>query len=69
MSEHGGLLGALSEAVEIQQTEGVSADEAFAIQRQRAAERLKEYELEKAEAAETNIIYGIDFSRGRHGHH
>jgi hypothetical protein len=62
---HGGLLGALSEALEIQQTEGVSPDEAFAIQRERAAERLKEYELERGEVPETNVVYGIDFTKGR----
>jgi hypothetical protein len=53
MSEHRGLLGAITEALELQQQLGCSPDEAFAIQRQRAAERLKEYELENAP---TNIV-------------
>lgn len=55
MTEHGGLLGFLSEANEIKEELGVSADEAFAIQRERAAERLRAYELEQA-PAETNVI-------------
>lgn len=52
MSEHGGLLGFLSEANEIRQEMGVSADEAFEIQRERAAERWREYERQQAEAGE-----------------
>jgi hypothetical protein len=55
MSEHHGLLGFLSEAVEIKEQLGVSVDEAFAIQRERAAERLREYELAQA-MAESNVI-------------
>jgi hypothetical protein len=39
MTKHFGLLGFLSEAVEIREELGVSVDEAFRIQRERAAER------------------------------
>lgn len=55
MSEHSGVLGFLLEANEIQQELGVSPDRAYQIQRERSAERLREYEAEKA-AAETNVI-------------
>lgn len=55
-----GLLGAISEANEIQQELGVSVEEAFAIQRQRAQERMQEYERS---IAESNVIYGTDFRR------
>ncbi|WP_407153921.1 hypothetical protein [Bradyrhizobium sp. STM 3557] len=50
---HGGILGALTEANEIQQELGCSFDEAFEVQRKRAAERIREAELE---AAESNVI-------------
>jgi hypothetical protein len=40
MSEHGGMLGAVSEACEIAEQEGVPIDEAFAIQRRRAKKRV-----------------------------
>lgn len=53
MGAHPGLLGAISEAAEIQQSLGCSADEAFEVQRQLAAERLREYELA---TAESNVI-------------
>jgi hypothetical protein len=49
LSEHLGLLGALSEATEIQQELGVGVEEAFRIQRQRADERMREYEASKAD--------------------
>jgi len=54
MSErYGGILGFLAEACDIQAELGVSATEAHAIQRQRAAERMREYELA---TAESNVI-------------
>ncbi len=53
MSGHAGLLGAITEAAEIQQTLGCSANEAFEIQRQLAAERMREFELA---TAESNVI-------------
>jgi len=53
MSQHLGILGFLSEANEIQQELGVSSKEAFQIQRERAAERLREYELSHVES---NVI-------------
>jgi hypothetical protein len=55
MSEpHPGMLGFLSEAQDIRVELGVSAEEAFRIQRERAAERLKEYEAEAE--PESNVI-------------
>ncbi len=51
--QHAGLLGAISEAAEIQQQLGCSANEAFDIQRQLEAERLREYEMA---TAESNVI-------------
>ena len=53
MSKYMGLLGLISEANDIQQTEGCSVEEAFALARQRAAESLREHELA---TAESNII-------------
>ena len=53
MSEHRGLLGAITEALELQQQLGCSPDEAFAIQQQLAAERSQEYERA---TAESNVI-------------
>jgi hypothetical protein len=50
---HGGILGALTEANEIQQELGCSFNEALEVQRRRAAERNRETELE---AAESNVI-------------
>jgi Flp pilus assembly protein TadB len=61
MSEHGGLLGFLSEALELQQQFGGSFDEALAKQRELAAERMKEAERE---AAMANVIE-VDFRKGR----
>ena len=52
MSEHGGLLGFLSEANEIKEELGVSVDEAFRIQREREEQRSQEREA----AAESNVI-------------
>jgi len=51
MSE--GLLAHISEAASIQQELGCGVEEAFAIQRQRADERMREYELA---SAENNVI-------------
>jgi hypothetical protein len=53
MSLHGGLLGAITEMMELQQQLGCSAEEASEIQRELAAERLQEYQRA---AAESNII-------------
>jgi hypothetical protein len=63
MSEHPGLLGYISEASEIRQELGVSIDEAFAIQRDRAAERLREYVAQQPET-QSNVIQFRP--RGRH---
>jgi len=59
MTQHVGLLAYIAEAAELQQQLGCSAEEAFEIQRQLAAER--EREREKAEQveqaiAESNVI-------------
>lgn len=51
-----GLLDFIGEAGEIQQELGVSAEEAFQIQRERSAERLREYEAIEQAAAESNVI-------------
>jgi hypothetical protein len=48
-----GLLGLIMEANEIQQELGVSPARAFAIQRERWAERLEE---DEREAAERNVV-------------
>ena len=53
---HSGLLGAITEACDIKEELGVSADEAFRIQRERADKRLAAYEAERA-AAESNVIH------------
>ena len=53
MTQYGGLLGFLAEACDIQQELGCSADEAHQIQRQRADERMREYERQRAE---NNVI-------------
>lgn len=59
MSEHFGLLGFIAEAAELQQQLGCSAEEAFEVQRQLAAERERErllaLQYEEA-AAESNVI-------------
>ncbi len=54
MSQHLGILGVISEASEIKEELSVSAEEAFAIQRERAAERLKQYEA--ANEPPTNVL-------------
>lgn len=41
--KYGGILGALAEAVDIQAEHDCSAEEAHAIQRERAAARLREH--------------------------
>jgi hypothetical protein len=53
MSEHGGLFGAITEALEIQQTSGVTWSEALQLQRQQAEERLREYQQS---VADNNVI-------------
>jgi hypothetical protein len=53
MSLHAGLLGAFTEALEIQQQLGCSSEEAWQVQRQLEAERMREYEMA---AAESNVI-------------
>jgi hypothetical protein len=53
VSEHAGLLGALTEALEIVQTSGVSWEQAREIQKQQAIERVREYELA---TAESNVV-------------
>jgi hypothetical protein len=53
MTLYDGLLGFLAEACDIQRELGVSAEQAHAIQRQRADERLREYERQQAES---NVI-------------
>ena len=52
---YGGILGGILEASDIKDELGVSVDEAFEIQRQRAAERLAQLEAEEA-PAESNVI-------------
>jgi hypothetical protein len=54
MSEpHPGIFGFLSEAQQIQQEMGCTVEESFRIQRERAEERLCEYEAAKVES---NVI-------------
>ncbi|QHO76794.1 hypothetical protein ACH79_33360 [Bradyrhizobium sp. CCBAU 051011] len=60
MIQYGGLLGAITEAVDIQAELDCSPERAFAIQRERAAARLAEIE----EPA-SNVVYGVDFRKGR----
>jgi hypothetical protein len=55
MSGNGGLLSFIYEANEIQERLGVSAEEAFRLQRDAADERERVREAEQA-AAETNVI-------------
>ena len=53
---YGGLLGAITEAVDIQAELDCSAEQAHAIQRERAAARLREQtEIQKAQE-ESNVI-------------
>ena len=61
MTQYSGLLGALSEAVDIQAEQDCSAEEAHAIQRERAAARL----MKLCEPTDSNVVYGVDFSKGR----
>lgn len=56
MTVHGGLLSFILEANEIKEELGVSADEAFAIQRERETARLMEYVAIEQAAAESNVI-------------
>jgi hypothetical protein len=53
MSKHCGLLGFISEAIEIKNELDLTIEEAFEIQRERADERLREHEAAKIES---NII-------------
>ena len=56
MSEHPGLLGFLAEACDIKQELGVSVDEAFRIQRERAEQRSQERAALEQAAGESNVI-------------
>jgi len=58
--QYGGLLGAITEAVDIQAELDCSAEKAHAVQRERAAARLA-----KTQEPASNIVYGIDFIKGR----
>jgi len=61
VSEHSGLLGALTEACQLQQTLGLSWAEALEVQRRLHDERQRELEQE----AEGNIVWGTDFRKDR----
>ena len=39
------------------------------LQQELAAERERERDRQRAEEAASNVVYGIDFTRGRHGEH
>jgi hypothetical protein len=56
MKEYGGLLGAITEASDIKNELGVSAEEAFEIQQMRAGERLSELRAIEDAAKESNVI-------------
>lgn len=56
MTKYGGILGALSEAVNIQAEHDCSAEEAHAIQRERAAARLREHSEIQDPISESNVI-------------
>jgi hypothetical protein len=60
MIQYGGLLGSITESVDIQAELDCSPERAFAIQRERAAARLAEIEQ-----AAGNVVYGVDFRKGR----
>jgi len=60
MTGYGGLLGAITEAVDIQAELDCSAEQAHAVQGERAAARLA-----KTQEPVSNIVYGIDFGKGR----
>jgi hypothetical protein len=61
---YAGMTGYVTEACDIARDEGVSIETAFAIQQQRAAHREQEYRDAIAEI-ESNVIYGVDFAKGR----
>jgi hypothetical protein len=54
--KYGGLLGAITEAVDIQAEHDCSAEEAHAIQRERAAARLRVHNEIWDAVAESNVI-------------
>jgi hypothetical protein len=54
--KYGGLLGAITEAVDIQAEHDCSAEEAHAIQRERATARLRSLNEIQGAIAESNII-------------
>jgi hypothetical protein len=54
--KYGGLLGAITEAVDIQAEQDCSADEAHAIQRERAAARQRSYNEVQEAIAESNVL-------------
>jgi hypothetical protein len=56
MSKYGGLLGAIAEANDIKRELGVTAEEAFELQRQRADERLSELRAIDDATRESNVI-------------
>ena len=56
MAQYGGILGALVEAVDIQAERDCSAEEAHAIQRERAAARLRSLNEVQEAMAESNVI-------------
>jgi hypothetical protein len=60
VTQYGGLLGAITEAVDIQAELDCSAEQAHAVQRERAAARLA-----KTQEPTSNVVYGVDFRKGR----
>jgi hypothetical protein len=60
VTQYGGLLGAITEAVDIQAELDCSPEQAHAVQRERAAGRLA-----KTQEPASNVVYGMDFSKGR----
>jgi hypothetical protein len=60
VTQYGGLLGAITEAVEIQAELDCSAEHAYAVQRERAAARLA-----KMQEPISNVVYGVDFGKSR----
>ena len=57
---YGGLFGAISEAVDIQAVLDCGVGQARLVQRERAAARLA-----KTQEPSSNVVYGIDFGKGR----
>jgi hypothetical protein len=55
-AKYAGLLGCIAEASDIKNELGVSIEEAWAIQRERADARYQEYLAEKQAIAESNVI-------------